>query len=264
MVLKKVRFPRSKDPRLTRRGYVRRRTKRRGKISYPRRRLILNYRSNNVYKFVRETVPEIISPTILAGTGTNANIGYFRFEDFVMDNLPNWTEFSNLFARYKVTCIVTTLIPMAYESTAQSDMSGLAQSLSVNAKVTRVNTKWLNKEFNIAANAETQLEELAQIQSKSTSLYLSRRPLKIVTKLPGMASITLKDPELAPDLATNQVVTRSPSKWLNTTDGDDVKLSHNSIIFMEKLDGSDLDSDSTNFGRYYMTHKIYFSCSQVG
>ena len=231
------------------------------KIGYAKRKLKLNYRSINSYKFVRETEPQIIVPTILTGTGTNPNIGYFQFDDLKIDDLPNWSEFENLFARFKVSCIVTTLIPMAQGTLALSDMTALAQSLSANAKVTRVNTKWLNKEFEVASTAEDQLKELAQIQSKSVSLYQRKYPLKLVTKRPGFASITLVDPEVDPAITSNQVVTRSSAKWLNCEDGANVKFSHNNIVFLERLDGSDMAS---NFGRYYMTHKIYFSVAQVG
>lgn len=231
------------------------------KIGYAKRKLKLSYRAINTYKFVRETQPQIVVPTILEGTGTNPNIGYFQFNDLKIDDLPNWSEFENLFARFKVSCIVTTLIPMAQGTLALSDMTALAQTLSANAKVTRVNTKWLNKDFEVASNAEDQLKELAQIQSKSVSLYQRKYPLKIVTKRPGMQSITLVDPEADPALSSNQIVTRSGSKWLNCEDGSQVLFSHNNLLFLERLDGSDMAS---NFGRYYMTHKIYFSVAQVG
>ena len=235
----------------------------RKRIGYPRRKLKLSYRAINAYKFVRETEPQIITPTVITGTGTQANIGYFQFKDLKIDDLPNWAEFENLFARFKVTCIVTTLIPMAQGTLGLSDMSALALATSANSKVTRVNTKWLNKEFEVASTAEDQLHELAQIQSKSVSLYMRKYPLKIVTKLPGLSTITLADPEVDPALSSNQIVTRSPGKWLNCEDASQVKFSHNNILFMEKLDGSDINSGA-NYGRYYMTHKIYFSVAQVG
>lgn len=247
------------------RSAIRRKTSTKGKgyfrkryaITRPRKYLATNYRTINSYRFVRETLPQQIAPTIISGTGTQANIGYFQFSDIFMSSLPNWSEFKNLFARFKVSCIVSTLIPMAMETTSISDQSNTELALSANAKITRVNTKFLAKDFQVKDTAEEQLKELAQIQAKSVSLYTRKKPLTLVSKKPGQYIITLEDP----DDQDSGITTRASGKWQNTGDGEALKFAHNNILFLEKLDGSDM---SGNFGRYYITHKIYFSVSQVG
>lgn len=213
----------------------------------PMRSLKTNYRANNVYRFVRETMPSHVSFSIIPGGTSFSAMGYLNFDNLQFNQLVSaQAEFGALFARYKVDKIETILTPL-WETVNQD-----GAYLSI--RVTRVNTKWMNESFAIQANADLQLAELAQIQAKSVSNYASHRSLKVTTMNPGVMKKGVLDSTGA------ELSTRGPAPWLNVTTESNVPLSHNSIMFMERTDGGAL----TTAYKYRVVHKVYFRCSQVG
>ena len=228
---------------------------RRGRISRarPMRSLKTNYRANNVYRFVRETLPETKAFTIISAGTNYPAMGYMNFDNLQFNQLvESTTEFGALFARYKVDKIVTYLTPLFQETVATTDTS--AYNNSGGLRITRINTKWLDDTFAPASDADDQLRELAQIQSKSVSNYASNRTLKITTINPGVASKGVLDS------AGNELSTRAPMPWLNATSEGGVPMRHNSVVFAERTDGGALN---TNW-KYRVVHKCYFRCAQVG
>lgn len=213
----------------------------------------LNYRSLKYYHFVRETLPETKAFTIIPTGGGFNSIGYLNFDNLQWNQLvAASTEFGALFARYKVTKIVTILTPMYQETIASNNNVGY--STSVGLRITRLSTKYLTAPFNIQANAKLQLDELAQIQAKTVRGYSSPKSMLLVTKHPGVALRGVVD-------STNtEIDMRAPCPWLNCTNQNDVPLKHNSLIFAERTDGQALTVD----WKYRVVHKIYFTCSQVG
>lgn len=214
----------------------------------PMRALKTNYRSINEYRYVRETMPSTASFTIIPSANFAA-MGYLSFENLQFNQLPNYTEFVNLYARYKVDKIITTLVPL-YQTTTQVNHSAQLE-------LTRVNTKWLSGPFPISANADLQLAELAQLQGKTKSLYASQKPLRLVTLNPGVEQRDVVD------AAGNEVDSRKPMPWLSlggTNAAIDVPLRHNALIFAARIDGQNLDATY----KFRVTHQVFFRCSQVG
>lgn len=212
-----------------------------------------NYRSLNYYHFVRETLPDTKSFSIIpSGAGFNA-IGYMNFDNLQWNQLVNsTTEFGALFARYKVTKVVTILTPL-FNETANTT-TGWNPQLSPGLRITRISTKFLNAPFAVQANAKLQLDELAQIQSKTVRPYASNRSMMMITKHPGVSKRGVVD-------STNtEIDMRAPCPWLNCSNQSDVPLKHNSMIFAERTDGQPLTTDY----KYRVVHKIYFTCTQVG
>lgn len=214
----------------------------------------LNYRKIKTYSFSRETMPRTISFTLIP-TGASFNaIGYLNFDNLQFNQLVNSTgDFGNLFARYKVDKIVTILTPMFQETSAPASgafMPGNTAAL----RITRVNTKWLNEPFAVAANADDQLMELAQIQSKSVKPYASHKSMILVTRNPNVSDRSVLD------TTNTEIEVNKPMPWLNIANQSDVPLKHNSLIFAERTDGQALTID----WKYRVVHKVYFRCSQVG
>lgn len=214
----------------------------------PMRNLKLNYRSMNVYRFMRETLPSTATFSIIA-SGNYGAIGYMSFENLQFGQLPGSNDFTQLFARYKVDKIVTTLTPL-YDVTTQANTSAQLE-------ITRVNTKWMIGDFPILANADLQLAELAQIQGKSKSLYTGKRPLTLTTINPGVVGNSVVNS------AGNEVDARRSAPWLalsGTHQAIDVPFKHNAMLFGARVDGLNIDTTY----KYRVTHKLYFRCSQVG
>lgn len=223
------------------------------RINPARPRLSLNYRSTNVYSFVRETLPQTATFTIIPAASFGA-MGYMSFEGLQFNQLPGASDFENLFARYKVDMVVTTLTPLFQEVISNNASTA---SSSQQLEITKVNTKWMNGDFPIAATADAQLSELAQLQAKTKSLYASTKPLVLVTKNPGVEGRSVVDS------AGNEVDARRTCPWLALSgphQAIDVPFKHNALIFAARVDGSSLSTD----WKFRVTHKVYFRCSQVG
>ena len=240
----------------TRKPRVRRRPYRRGRriaSARPMRALKTNYRAINEYRYMRETLPQTVSFTIIPA-GNFPAMGYMSFENLQFNQLPNYNEFVNLYARYKVDKIVTTLVPMFQQVVSNNTQ---ALTFSQQLELTRVNTKWLSGDFPISANSDAQLVELAQLQGKSKSLYASKRPLKIVTMNPGVEARGVVD------AANNEIDSRKPMPWLSLggpNQAIDIPLKHNALLFAARVGGDDVTSD----WKFRVTHQIFFRCSQVG
>lgn len=217
----------------------------------PMRGLKTNYRAVNVYRFVRETMPSTATFTLIPGANYAA-MGYMSFENLQMNQLPGANDdFKNLFARYKVDKIVTTLTPL-FESVISNNATSAAASQQL--EITKVNTKWMIGQFPIGnKTSDDILAELAQLQGKSVTKYSHPKPLYLTTVGPGTTNATVVDATGA------EIDSRGPSPWLswNTTN---VPLKHNAIIFGRRVDGNALTSD----WKFQVRHKIYFRCSQVG
>lgn len=228
---------------------------------YARPNKSLGYRRPAQFMFHRETLPSTKSLDILAASGNQPAMGYLQFR-LNMDSLFNTSDFSNLFANFRVTCIVTTLTPLfdgspfTRGSEANAAISDTWQSYSGQCIVTRVHGKYLNEPFQISTNALTQREELSQIQAKTKTKMYKPRDIKLVTKYPATYNVVQADPTQP---ATQSVV-RGKSRWLSWQDDRDMEFAHNDTVFVEKVDGRDLTTDY----KFRVVHKVYFKCSYVG
>jgi hypothetical protein len=227
---------------------------------YARPNKSLGYRRPAQFMFHRETMPSTKSLDILAAAGNQPAMGYLQFR-LNMDSLVNTSDFSNLFANYRVTCIVTTLTPLFDGTIANLMQTGETgfdpiQTYSAQCIVTKVHGKYLNEPFQISTNGLTQREELAQIQAKTKTKMLKPRDIKLVTKYPATYTVGQADP----DQPATQSVERGKSRWLSLQDDRDMEFVHNDTIFVERVDGRDVTSDF----KFRVTHKVYFKCSYVG
>lgn len=236
-----------KRQRTPRRAITRRR---RISSARPMRSLKTNYKALNVYRFVRETLPTTEKFSLIGqGAGSYPTMGWMSFENLQMNQLPGINDdMKNLFARYKVDKIVTTLTPLWEEVIPLANLSS-----SVELEVTRVNTKYMIGAFPIKTVAQDMLTELAQLQGKSVGKYTSRKSLVLTTLNPGTAAQSVVD------AGGTEVASRMGCPWLSWNNTN-VPLKHNSIIFARRMDGTAL----TDAWKYSVTHKIFFRCSQVG
>ena len=199
-----------------------RKTTRKG--ARPMRSLPGSYKSMNTHRFVRETMPETRSFTIIPAGTAFQPIGKLTFDNLSFNLLVNGvSDFGNLFARYKVDKIETILTPMFSEVT-ETYSAGANYSLSPALRITRINTKWFNGPLDFGATSDEVLSELAQIQSKSVTAYASRRSLKLITYNPGVYHKGVEDN------TNTELVTRGPAPWMNISAQSDVPLKHNSAI----------------------------------
>lgn len=222
----------------------------------PMRSLKTNYRALNVYRFVRETLPQTATFQLIAqGPGSYPAMGYMNFDNLQMNQLPGiGSDMANLFARYKVDKIVTKLTPLWEENIIQQGIAaGPGLTDGAQLEVTRVNTKYMIADFPIKPTAVEMLTELAQLQAKSVGKYSRKKPLIITTLNPGTKASTVVD------AGGTEVESRGASPWLSwgTTN---VPLKHNSLIFARRIDGGPLTVE----WKYSVTHQIHFRCSQVG
>lgn len=220
------------------------------------RSLATNYRAMNVYRFVRETLPQTVTFSLIPqGAGSYPAMGYMNFDNLQMNQLPGIVDdMANLFARYKVDKIVTKLTPLWEENIVQQGIvSGPGLVDGPQLEITRVNTKYMIVDFPISTSAQDQLTELAQLQAKSVGKYSRKKPLLLTTYSPGTKASTVVD------AGGLEVSSRTSCPWLSwgTTN---VPLKHNSILFGRRIDGGPL----TDEWKYSVTHQIYFRCSQVG
>lgn len=212
------------------------------------------YRKIRTYAFTRETMPVTLPFTLIPAGASFNPIGYLNFDNLQFNQLVSSTlDFGNLFARYKVSMIKTILTPMFNDTMAPTTGAFLPGN-TAGLRITRVNTKFLNEPFAVAANADDQLRELAQIQSKSVRPYASKRSMIIITKYPHVSERAVLD------TTNTEIAVNQPMPWLNIANQSDVPLKHNSIVFAERTDGQALTQD----WKYRVVHKIYFKCSQVG
>lgn len=227
----------------------------------PMRALKTTYRSANIYRFVRETVPTTVSPTLIDGTPNN--MGYFQFNDIQISDLVNFSTDFSLFANYKIDKIVTVMIPLWQDAVATQGQNVTVPSwrdfLSYSPQlfVTRVNNKTLNNNFSISGTSDAQREQLAQLQSKSTSVYTTKKWLTLTTLNPKPYELLVEDPTNQGSVA---VVKSNSTKWLSILNNDDAQFQHNSLLFVDRLDGRNI----TDQFKYRMFHKVYFRCSYVG
>lgn len=234
----------------------------------PTRALSLGYRgSPNQYRFIRETRPvvfDLADPastgvTIIAGTGAIPNMAVFSFPDFSMDDLPGFSDFSALFANYRVDSIKTYLVPQ-WTQQNQPTINPLgawtATATIPNLMITRVNTKYLPNGYVLKATAEENRDQLAQIMKKKRSLYGTRKWLKITTSKPQVFQEIL---ETRAGVSDN-LITR-PSPWLPTVQAADQEFALNDLIFADRMDGTDF---AVGLYKYRMYHRVSFRTSFVG
>ncbi len=227
----------------------------------PMRSLAADYRSINEYRFMRETVPITVPFNVIPAGNSFKSIGYLKFDNLQFNQLVQSTQdFGNLFARYKVDRIETYLTPMFDRIPAIT--GGTVDPLPSPAlTITRLNTKYLDEEFAISADADDQLAVLAQFQSKTVSQYAKPGSMKLITDNPGVEMQGVIDSTGA----THNY--RAAAPWLNISLEADVPFKHNSLIFAERTDGAGIDEDfnqpTTQSFKYRVVHRVYFRCSQV-
>lgn len=231
-------------------------------------RLSTSYRGvPNKYAFIRETRPITIDlgtagsgVTLVAGTGTIPNLSIFSFPNFAIDQLPGFSDFSNLFASYKIDKVEVNFVPM-WDSTVQQTVNPLTgawtgTSYVPNLVITRINTKYLTNGYVVQSTAEANRDQLAQIIKKSRTLYGSKKWLKCTTDKPRIFQEIL---ESRAGVSDNLISRSSP--WLPTVQAADQEFLMNDMIFADRIDG-------TNFlggiHKYRVYTKVHFRCSFVG
>lgn len=241
----------------------------RRRVARPRRALSTGYRGPpNQYKFIRETSPVTLDigaasvasgVSIIAGTGPLPNTAMLQLPPFKMDALPGYTEFSALFANFKVDKIETILIPQWVNNT-QPTINPLTGAWSAtagvpNLMITRVNTRYLPQGYTAPATAEASRSKLSQIVKKTRSLYGTRKWLKLTTTRPTVLAEILE----APAGAASEIARKSP--WLPTSSMADQEFVQNDLLFADRLNGTD---HLAGVYLYRMYHRITFRCGFLG
>lgn len=233
----------------------------------PMKSLSTGYRGTpNEYRFVRETIPEIVNVGIInpgvtiipaAGPG-DWNMSALQFSGFKMEQVSQFvTEFSPLFASYYLDKIETILIPQ-WQTSVQSAVSvGAPTSPTPELMVTRVNTKYFPGDFTYQATALLQRTKLAQIQKKSRSLYGSRKWLTVNTYKPMISKFVPEDNTGA--APTKAALQRPP--WLSVRNASDITFAMNDVVFFDSMRGENLQPLPY---LYRMYHRVHFRVSQVG
>ncbi len=220
-----------------------------------RPQLSLGYKGvPNTYRFVRETLPEIIDLRSEATTG--GQVAVLNTSNFQMNQLINFqNEFGPLFESYKIDKIVTELRPMWNTTAVDADATATVATPAM--LVTRVNTKWNSTPISLPATDALIRQFLAQIQKKSESTYSQRRPLRITTTNPRTFKLTLEE-----DSTTGTpAVSTEPAPWLNCETENNIKFAHNALVFFQKMDQSSIQG---GVYQYRLVHKVHFRVSNVG
>ncbi len=220
-----------------------------------RPKLSLGYKGiPNTYRFVRETLPEIIDLRSEATTG--GAVAVLNTSNFQMNQLINFqNEFGPLFESYKIDKIVTELRPM-WNTTAQ-DVEGTGTVAAPAMLVTRVNTKWNSTPISLPATDTLIRQFLAQIQKKTESTYSQRRPLTLTTSNPRCFRLILEE-----DSTTGTpAVASEKAPWLNCETENNIKFAHNALVFFQKMDQSAIQG---GVYQYRLVHKVHFRVSNVG
>ena len=232
----------------------------------PVKSLSLGYRGvPNQYRFIRETRPTQIDlgvvgngVTHIAGTGSNPSISCLAFPALAINQVPGFSDFSNLFANYKVDKIETILVPMWSQQIANAvtPLTGtwLGSGAIPNLMITRINTKFLISGLTLKGTAEAQRDELAQIMKKKRSLYGSKKWLKVNTARPR---VTFK----VEDGGGGTNLMSMPTQWMETQNSADQEYNFNDLIFADRLDGTDF---VPGLYLYRMYHRIHFRTAFVG
>lgn len=217
----------------------------------------------NAYRFVRETLPTILDcgttnatlgvQVLPSAGGADYSMAVIKIPAVRMADLVNVTEFSALFATFKVDKIETYLIPQ-WEGTVNPDYPTAGPLAIPGLMITRINTKYLHAGLTVSANAAAQRQVLAQIQKKSRSLYGSKKWLKLSTWHPHV-------PIDVSDGAGGTNAGIFPSPWLPLATATDQAYPANTTFFADTLSGIDI---APNIYRYRTYSKVHFRCSFVG
>lgn len=210
----------------------------------------------NQYRFCREEVSSVIDihDSLVSAAGT---ISVVNLDNFKMNLLSNFvTEFSPLFANYKLDMLVFYLNPLFTVSTGEAFATGGVSTPELN--ITRINTKYLNVPLNLGTTDAAVRAALAQLQMKTTSRYGTKYPLKLITKYPRIFQVI--QPTQGVGGVSSEFVTE-PGKWLDIRNSSDVEFGTNHSLVFQKRDQSAIQA---GVYKYQLVTKAYFRCSQVG
>lgn len=210
----------------------------------------------NQYRFCREEVSSVIDihDSLVAATGT---IAVVNLDNFKMNLLANFvTEFSPLFANYKLDKLVFYLNPLFTISTGEAFATGGVSTPELN--ITRLSTKYLNTPLALGTTDAAVRTSLAQFQAKTISRYGTKYPLRCTTNHPRIFQVI--QPTQGVGGVSSEFVTE-PGKWLSIRNSSDVEFATNHSLVFQKRDQTAIQA---GVYKYQLVTKAYFRCSQVG
>lgn len=160
--------------------------------------------------------------------------------DFNLAELPNFTDFTNLFSQYKLNMAILKIYPSASQVVVSTAAAG-TQNMII--------TVWANTHGN-PLTAVFQNSELLEIQRKKAWMFPMNKPTSIKMPLRQLTNT------YAGTLNTDYATVRP--RYISTTETSTPHYGMN--VHIRKMDGTAFGSNSA---RLLIRQKIYLTCKQV-
>lgn len=227
---------------------VRRNVRRR----FHRRRRVPRALRPRTYNFTRQFVENIqLNPSSPPTGWSFVGNGMVRSMEFSLAQLPNYTEFTSLFAQYRILAVkqeyyFTDTASVNIENTSGYNNTGGKQILM-----------YINPNAIGSANASSLTEDFfmqSQCAKKRLCLRASGRPVKIYTKLKQLSQIYSNEV-----LNTDYVKIRP--KFISTNE---VNAEHYGLdMRLERVDGNEFSHGGDEYPHVKIITKLYLQCRQV-
>lgn len=168
----------------------------------------------------------------------------------MLNQLPAFDDFTNLFRQYKLTGIKIIFYP-ASNTTVAGGTRDAAGPNSNNGVLIRVMKNYTG----IAMAAGNTISEWSQIQAKKQWILSQTHPTSIYCPLRQMTDVRSGN-----DMSSNEQVVSRP-KWISTNDPNVIHQGLN--IRFDSLNGEPLEDEARIWPEFRIVAKYYFMCKGV-
>lgn len=205
-----------------------------------------------VYNFTRsfvETIPLVNnadSPSIPSGWSVTADAGMVKAQAFNLAQLPDYSEFTNLYAQYRIMAVKTTMYFSNTGSNAGDNTLSNKQILL-----------YMAPNRNGISNTTKPLTEEHFLQTQATKKKLclnsNGRPISVYMKLNQLNEVFSG--------TVNTDYTAVKPKFLSTTE---TGAPHYGLDFrFQRVDNGQFSDGASVYPQVKMIHKVYLQCRQV-
>jgi hypothetical protein len=203
------------------------------------------------YNFTRQFVENIqLNPGSIPTGWSFVGNGMVRSQEFRISQLPNYTEFTSLFAQYRILAV-----KQEYYFTDTGSVNVVEGS--VNNSGGKQILMYINPNAVGAANAASLTEDFfmqSQCAKKRLCLHASGRPVKIYTKLKQLSQIYSNE-------VLNTDYAKIRPKFLSTGE---VNAEHYGLdMRLERVDGQPFSTGGNIYPYMKIITKLYLQCRQV-
>lgn len=231
-------------PKRTRSNAPKRRTRR--KVKYTGRKRIVRMprpMRPRSYFFNRSFVETVVLNSTAAPDGwTSVDQGLVRSQPFKLSDLPQYTEFVNMFAQYRLLAVSQEYF---FSNTSSDNLNNqqIIMYTSPNAQGV-ANTANLNEAFFMQS----------QCSKKRLCLTTTGRPVKVYTKLRQLSRI------FSGELGNQDFIKVKP-KFVSTTEPE---AQHYGIdVRLQRVDGQNFSTGSSSYPSVKIVTKVYLQTRQV-